>query len=430
MYQIAAGVGGLMLGAYFAYCKYNQNQTTTLQTNLTELINATGNEKLISQRDTLINELLTTGDDQQKKQAAWQAIIKPLNPEYYVARDNTIKFNKVQPHITALAAAASAAIDALNGHLKDNPTLAADIVQFIFKVSNYYSIASTLEQNNFDECTKWLLKARDFIDNNGLKNTLQDAIWNNLMGGHKSREYQMGRSTGRPSEAVTHFEEAVRIHTENLGSKLDNPNDIELRHVQMCLSSTLLQDVMWCVVNDGKVSEESQKSINKAKSLLEALTEEHLVLKNGTPDLYRRAGCLQSKGYILILEGNFEEAFEKMSLASCTMKHAIGNTGATGQLSAILNDEAGSWLALATKSKANAQDYIGKPNAQDYIAKAKTCLEESKKLSKGQFEQMYAENAEKMLAQINNDYTECFYSKLAASVIKPATPKAPRPSML
>lgn len=431
MYYIVAGAGAAILGAYTAYTRYNQvavitqpeiaplkpiRPEPTLQANLIELIDATENEKLISQRDKLIEALLSSDTNHSKQQDAWQQIIKALNPEYYVARDNTTKFLKVQPHITALSAVVLAAVADLDGKLENNPTLAADVVQFIFKVSNYYSIASTLDANNFDLCTQWLFKAHDFIFNNGLKDTLQHAIWHNLIGGHKSREYQMGRNTARPSEAVTHFKNAVSIHKDKLGSNLDNPMDIELRHVQMCLSGTTLQDAMWCIVNDEKMSEEVNESINNAKYLLGELTEKRLVLKDGKPDLYRLAGCLQSQAYVLMLEGDFNGAIEKMSVASNTMKQAIGSTGATGQLSAILNDEAGALLAIATVKYPQEARY--------YVENAETCLKQSIALSEGQFEQMYADNAKAMLDQIACDPANSFYSKLAVFVSKSAPDKS------
>jgi len=89
------------------------------------------------------------------------------------------------------------------------------------------------------------------------------------------------------------------------------------------------------------------------------------------------------------------------------------------QATLFSNDEAGAWLTLA----------VSTPEEADlFIYDAKSCLNESKDLSKGQFEQMYAENAEKMLEQIESDYTQCFYSKLAAAVIKPAKCPSPMPS--
>lgn len=341
MFKIAAAVGVIGFGAYAAYTKYNtphtqQTQnlmltTNNLQDNLIELINATGDEYLIYKRDALINDLLSSDHDINAKATAWHEIINPLNFKYYM------EFDKITLHIAALAATASVAIQELDGKLGDNTELASDVVQFIFKIANYYYIASTLNDVNFDECTYWLLKAKYFINNNSLKNSIHDATLHNLMGKHKSRAYQTGRDTNRPLETVMHFKEAVRIHKEELGSSLDNPHDIALRHVQICYSKAMLQDAVWCILHDGKISADVQQTIAEAKSLLEELTPERLVLKNSKPDLYSQANCLQAEGEALMLAGNFAEAIIKITSASTIMTNAIGDTDANENPDSIIN---------------------------------------------------------------------------------------------
>lgn len=387
-----------------------------LRVDLKKLFDATEKPSLLQEKNTLIDNL-DVADNQEKLQNAWQAIIKSLNPEYYVARDNTKKFYAVQPNIEALVNAVTAAEVALNGNLANNQSLAEDMTQFIFKVSNFYSIASTLEADNFDICSKWLEKAHKFITENNLLESKQHSIWYNLIGGHKSREYQMGRSIERPEASVADFKNAVRIRKEILGNSLDNPNDIDLRHVQMCLASTLLQDAMWCVLHNGFTDDVKQSCV-EARQYLSELTDARLILANGKPDLYRRAGCAQSFGYLQMLEGHFKDARESMHRASELMKESIGATGATGQLSAILNDEANSLIALYAIT-----------NDDSYFQKAKKCFQESISLSEGQFEQMYADVARKSLNQLDSTNIEEYHATKLANIVMHSLTSSPMPKL-
>ncbi len=370
--------------------------STDLRASLAELFDATQNAEIISKKDELIAALdAVNAGDQAQLNSAWQAIIKLLNPAYYVARDNTKKFNSVRPHMLALETAVNAAHTALSGNLAENNGLAADLVQFIFKVSNYYSIASTLDAANFDTCSMWLQCAAETILSNGLEDSLQHSIWHNLIGGHKSRAYQMGRDIGRPNAAVKHFAEAVRIHKEVLHSSLDNPNDVELRHVQMCYASTMLQDAMWVTLDAADLTAESIAARERAVELLNELTDARLVLKDGSPDLYRRAGREQARGYAFTLAGNFTAAAQSMQCAADLMRAAIGATGATGQLSAILNDQAEALISLAYATR-----------SPENLDRARALLDESIALSAGQFEQMYADNARGSLLRLANATAE------------------------
>lgn len=379
-----------------------------LDNSIRELCNATSKPSIVQKCDEWIRRLNETTDSVENI-SIWKEIIEALNPEYYIARDNTIKFKTVQPHIAALECVVKEAILDLDGKVGLQPEIAEAVTQFIFKVSNYYSIASTLDPENFTKCSVWLENARKFIENNNLLETKQHAIWYNLIGGHKSREYQMGRTKARPNSCVEDFRNALHIRREILRNSLDVPADVDLRHVQMCYVSTLMQDAMWLVINSDPKSPEVQQACIQARHYLDELTDERLVLRDGSPDFYRRAGCTQARGYVQMVEGNFQEACSSMAQAVALMRHSIETTGSTGQLSALLNDEANALMALATATKANG-----------HVLGAQACLRESIRLSEGQLEQMYADVAKHTLNLIEQNIAEVPGVALAVKVLHDA----------
>ncbi len=333
------------------------------------------------------------------QQEAWLPILQQLNKDYYVARDNTAKFYSVEVLIGSLVEVATECISLLNGGLADNLALAEEVAQLHFKVSNYYSIASTLDKDkyavhedgsNYVICSEWLQKAGEFIQANGLVNTKNHAIWHNLIGGHESRGFEVGFFTVYPYSCVEHFKEAVRIHQEKLGSKVENVDAVELRHVLMCLASTTAQWAMAEVLSKGCVTKEVQLACDEVGEILTQLTDNVMLLKNGSPDHYRIAGCWQAKSYVSLLCGDFNTARTYIDIAEREMRDSIVVTNATGQLSAILADAAEIGVACST---AKALD--------------------SRRLSEGKFEQMYADKANKILTNIESSR----FSQLARIIV-------------
>lgn len=341
---------------------------------------------------TMIADLGSAGDDAVLLQRAWLPILQQLNASYYMARDNTKKFHSVTPLIDDLVKVTEICIKQLNGQLANNALLAEEATQLHFKVSNYYSLASTVDSRNYDLCSQWLKKAEDFIQANGLAETKNHAILHNLIGGHESRGFVMGLLEVFPHSCVEHFQEAARIHNEKLDSKLENVKDVELRHVLMCLAHVTAQEAFNKVLLQGAVTADIKLACDATTAILDQLSDDVLLLpKDGSPDYYRRAGCLHAKAYVALLLGDFLGARTAIEKAEETMEASIAITGATGQLSLILNDVDNIHVAFGT-------------------AKAL----KSKQLSQGQFEDMYAKEADKQLASVSSNR----FSQLARIIVR------------
>lgn len=343
---------------------------------------------------SLSSGIANAQDDITKLVDAWKPIVTILNKDYYIARDKTEKFDEVSPLINSLELIVQECVSAFDGKAASADFI-GDIVQLHFKCSNYFSLASTLSPANLGKCTSWLEKAGAFIDKNDLTDTRSHAIWHNLIGGHESRQYQMGLMELHPESSVEHFRQAVRIQRDVLGNKVNAQNAVELRHVMMCLGSTLVHratSLALCVTDYAQLDKDLQEIVPEADAVLSQLTDDCLVLpQDGKPDLYRRAGTKQYTGYLALLQGDFDRACSLLDQAAIDMEKSLPATGAKGQLSQILNDV-----------------------AKMHDAKAAAVRLRSIELSENDFEQMYADNAKRDLARSNNNP----YSRLGEIVVK------------
>lgn len=129
-----------------------------------------------------------------------------------------------------------------------------------------------------------------------------------------------------------------------------------------------------------QLDKELQTLTNEAHAVLSQLSEDCLVLANGKPDLYRRAGVKQFTSYLALLNGDFDEACKLVDQAAKDMENSLPETGAKGQLSQILNDV-----------------------AKMYDAKAAAVRLRSIALSENDFEQMYADNAKRDISNASNN---------------------------
>jgi hypothetical protein len=376
------------------------------------LISRENKEELIQNLNTGIAE---AQGDVTKLIEAWKPIVAILNKDYWVSRDDTKKFHKVSPVINSLELIVQECINAFTGKAAGADFM-GELAQLHFKCSNYYSIASTLSPDNLQKCTAWLEKAGAFIAQNGLTDTRSDAVWHNLVGGHESRQFQMGLMKVHPESSVEHFRQAVRIQHDVLGNKVEDPKAVELRHVMMCLGSTLVQQAMskalmvatkieqftqdladveggsvYSSVLYAQLDKDLQRLTSEAHEVLSQLTEDNLVLADSKPDLYRRAGTKQFTGYLSLLKGDFDSACSLLDQAARDMENSLPVTGAKGQLSQILNDV-----------------------AKMYDAKAAAVRLRSIELSKSDFEQMYADNAKHDLANTSSNP----YSRLGEIVVR------------
>lgn len=344
---------------------YSANVAATEQQDLTKLLaEYPDNQTLIL---NLENEKTDAGLIQ-----AWQAIVQALNKTYYVARNDLSGFQKIQKVIKPLENITETVVSQLNGKLKNNPELAAEIMQLHFRVANYYSIA-----NDFNQAQKWLDRAGKFMNENNLQISKEAAVYHNLRGGELSRQYQAGKLKEYPAASIKEFEEALVIH-KKLGNTLKD--NTHMRHIQMCLASVIMQDAIWQTLQNDKITKQVRAEMDRTNKLLNEL--EPTLGDDG----YRIAGTLQIRSYVSTLQGNFDQSLTYISQAQTAMPQKD-----TGQLSNLLNEY-----------------------ANICVAKAAANLLESNKLTAGKAENMYAEQAQRSMQEISTHP----YAKLARIVLQ------------
>lgn len=254
-------------------------------------------------KDDLISQLDTA--DEEGIVEVWGLIVPVLLSTYYAARDDIKGFERLANAISDLEPVTDLCIATLTGKFKDHNKLANDLVQLQFRVSQYYSLS-----NQFEKCMVRHAKTEQYLADEGLEETLNGAIWNNLCGGDLARQYTAGNLAEFPHSSVEHFQKALAIHNK-IGSTLEKTK--EMRHIQMCLTNVMLQEAMFLVLKHQEYTTEMYEEVETAEGLISSL-EPHVF-----GDLYRMAGLCQSRSYVSILYGNFAEALSQIEQAADLM---------------------------------------------------------------------------------------------------------------
>lgn len=310
------------------------SDTEELDSNLSSsIVKVFGDTEEVRQ---LAANLEAAEDGTDDKRHAWLAIAK-LQSAIRCSRDNADKFATLLPIIEEIRHVVEACVEYFDGKLYTDEEMAHEVIQLMFKISNFYSI-----QGDREVCTKWLTKQKEFIANNKvLQNTADHAVWHNLIGGHLSRAYHEGIDEVHSLESIEHFREAVRIRMEHLDQRVRKPECTDLRHVVMCLASTLAQRAESLVLYDGTISPEVMELCVESLKVSESLTTDVLVNAKREPDHYRRAGASQWQAKVEMILGNLVDAKSEIEFAETEMEQHCEQYNAHGQLAMIKVDVAG-----------------------------------------------------------------------------------------
>lgn len=256
--------------------------------------------------DKLITELCSAANDSQAKQQAWQAIFEVILKAYYVARDDTAKFNIVRDMVDSLAVVTDAFVVEFNGKLRENLALAAQGAQAFFRVANFYGMDSQVAV-----CNQWHKKAENFIFSNGLEKTQELAILYNLSAGEIFRNFQLYNPDGSlntnpfPIECIYYFKKSLDLHHE-IGSTLeDTPH---MRHVLMCLAHVKAEELKHRLLCSDPFTLELKDELQvNATAILKSLEQlKPYVINDG----YRMGSILGSESLLYMLQGDATNAVE------------------------------------------------------------------------------------------------------------------------